>query len=372
MKSKTSPSSERVPAERTPGALFATCPTPFSETECILLGHGSGGRLSRQLLDEVILPPLQNPILCRRDDQALLPAERERLAFTTDSFVVTPLFFPGGDIGQLAVHGTINDLAMAGALPRYLSLSFILEEGLPIETLRRVLKSIQDAAHACQVQVVTGDTKVVGRGNADKLFINTAGIGLVPDGVSLSVQNVRPGDVVLLSGTIADHGMAIMAVRDELGLFGAWSSDTAPLHGLVGALLASGAQVRCLRDPTRGGLGAALTEIAAQAGVEIEIEETKLPIRDAVRGACELLGLDPIFVANEGKCIAIVAADSKERALAAWRAHPLGRDAAVIGHVTRPIPSQHPNNFGEVIVRTAFGGNRVLDLPLGDPLPRIC
>jgi hydrogenase expression/formation protein HypE len=334
-----------------------------------LLGHGSGGRLSARLLDELILPALANPILDCRDDQAVLPPCHERLAFTTDSFVVTPLFFPGGDIGQLAVHGTVNDLAMAGAQPRFLSLSFILEEGLPLATLRRVVQSIAQAARACRVQVVTGDTKVVGRGSADGLFINTSGIGVVPDGLLLGARHVQPGDAVLISGTLADHGMAVMAVRDGLGLDGGQlRSDTAPLHELVQALLSSGARVRCLRDPTRGGLAAALTEIGARAGVDIEMDETRLPVQDAVRGACELLGLDPVFVANEGKLVAFVDPRDTATALAALRAHPLGRSAQHIGQVGDKVAGR----TAELTVRTQVGGRRIVELPLADPLPRIC
>lgn len=346
------------------GTWSGTCPLPADEPERILLGHGSGGRLAQRLLDELILPAFHNPILDRRDDQAVVAVEAGRVAFTTDSFVVTPLFFPGGDIGRLAVHGTVNDLAMAGARPRFLSLAFILEEGLPIETLRRVVLSIKEAAAACQVQIVTGDTKVVGRGSADQLFINTSGLGVVPAGVELSAHKVRPGDVVVLSGTLADHGMAVMAVRDQLGLGDTLCSDSAPLHELVAALLATGARVRCLRDPTRGGLAAAVTEIAARAGVGVELDEARLPVRDPVRGACELLGLDPVFVANEGKLVAFVDPADAATALAALRAHPLGRDAAVIGQVNA--------TRGEITVRTRIGGRRILDLPLSDPLPRIC
>jgi hydrogenase expression/formation protein HypE len=349
--------------ERASSASFS-CPAPAVETERILLGHGAGGRLSQRLLEELILPAFANPFLDRRDDQAVLPAMEGRLAFTTDSYVVTPLFFPGSDIGRLAVHGTVNDLAMAGAHPRFLSLSFILEEGLPIKTLRAVVLSIKDAARSCGVQIVTGDTKVVNRGSADQMFINTAGLGVVPAGVELSAQYVRPGDAVLLSGTLADHGMAILAARDGLGLDGMLISDCAPLHGLVQALIGSGVRLRCLRDPTRGGLAAALTEIASRAGVGIDLDESRLPLGDAVRGACEILGIDPLFVANEGKLVAFVEAADAELALAALRAHPLGKDAAIIGHAT-PTP-------GEIVVHTSIGGHRFLELPLSTPLPRIC
>lgn len=347
--------------------LFGSCPVPDATDDRITMGHGSGGRLSHRLLEDLILPAFTNPILDRRDDQAVIEVPAGRLAFTTDSFVVSPLFFPGGDIGALAVHGTVNDLAMAGAVPRYLSVAFILEEGLPMETLARVVASLREAARAAGVEVVTGDTKVVGRGQADRLFVNTAGIGLVPPGVTLSASRVRPGDVAVLSGTLADHGLAVMSARDDLGLGDTIRSDTAPLHDLVRALLASGADVRCLRDPTRGGLAAALTEIAECSRVGVEIDEAAIPVNAAVRGACELLGLDPLFVANEGKLVAFVAPADAPRALAALRAHPLGRDAAVVGHAT-----VDERGGGTIVVRTPIGGRRLLDLPLTDPLPRIC
>jgi hydrogenase expression/formation protein HypE len=341
------------------------CPVPQPETERILLGHGSGGRLSHQLLESLIFPAFANPTLERRDDQAVLSLAPGRIAFSTDSFVVTPPIFPGGDIGTLAVHGTVNDLAMAGARPLYLSVALILEEGLPIAMLERILGSMRDAAQACGVQVVTGDTKVVERGAVDQLFINTTGIGLVPEGRALSSDQVRDGDAILLSGTLADHGLAVMSARQQLGLEGAITSDTAPLHDLVEALFASGAQVRCLRDPTRGGLGAALSEIASRSKISLEVQEPRLPIAAPVRGACELLGLDPLFIANEGKLVAFVAAEDADRALSALRGHPLGKHAALIGRA-------FAGRSGEVLIRTALGGARVLDLPFTDPLPRIC
>lgn len=347
-----------------PGPLFGSCPAPVIDGDRVVMGHGSGGRLSHRLLDEVIFPAFANPILDRRDDQAVIPVDRGRLAFTTDSFVVTPLFFPGGDIGTLAVHGTVNDLAMSGAIPRFLSVALILEEGLPMDTLRRVIASMRAAAQACGVQVVTGDTKVVGRGSADGIFITTSGIGVVPAGITLGASLVREGDVVIVSGTLADHGMAVMAARDDLGLGEVLRSDTAPLHELVAGLLESGAELRCLRDPTRGGLAASLTEIAEASGVGMEIDEAKLPVRAEVRGACELLGMDPMLVANEGKLVAFVDPGSAERALEALRRDPLGREAAIVGRVG--------GRKGEIVVCTSVGGKRVLDLPLTDPLPRIC
>lgn len=344
---------------------FGSCPAPLKGTSRILLGHGSGGGLSAQLLERVFLPALGNPILDRLEDQAVLEVEAGRLAFTTDSFVVTPLFFPGGDIGSLAVHGTMNDLAMSGARPVHLAAAFILEEGLAMEELQRVVASMAAAARDAGVSVVTGDTKVVGRGSADRLFITTTGLGVVPPGVTLGADRVRAGDAVLVSGTLGDHGVAIMAARQDLGLEGALRSDSAPLHGLVAALLAACPSVHALRDPTRGGLAATLHEIAARSGAGIEIEEAALPVRDDVRGACEILGLDPVHVANEGKLVAFVPEADAEEALRALRAHPLGVDAVRIGAVTA-------DHGGRVVVRTTIGGRRVLERAWGELLPRIC
>jgi hydrogenase expression/formation protein HypE len=344
---------------------FGECPLPVAGREHVLLGHGSGGLLTEQLLRDVILPAFANPVLDRLDDQAILERPGGRLAFTTDSYVVTPLFFPGGDIGQLAVHGTVNDLAMGGAHPLGLSVGFILEEGLPIDTLRRVVASIGASARLVGVPIVTGDTKVVGRGAADQLFVNTSGVGVVPDGVCLSADRVRPGDAVLLSGTVGDHGMAIMAARGSLGLDGVLESDTAPLHGLVAALLEACPDVHALRDPTRGGVATTLHEIAARAGVGIRLREGAVPMRDDVRGACEILGLDPLFVANEGKLVAFVPEASAARALDLLRSQPLGREAAWIGTVTG-------TPRGLVLVETALGSTRVLERPYGELLPRIC
>lgn len=343
--------------------MIIACPVPHVDADIVTLGHGSGGRLSQRLLDEIILPAFSSPALDRRDDQAQLSLGPGRVAFTTDSFVVTPLFFPGGDIGKLAVYGTVNDLAMAGARPRFLSVSFILEEGLPLETLRRVVASISDAARMCGVSIATGDTKVVGRGHADGIFVNTSGLGEVPEGVDLSSNRVRPGDIAIVSGTLADHGLAVLSAREDLGFGDSLESDAAPLHELVAALLASGAVLRCLRDPTRGGLAASLSEIASRSGIGIEIDEAALPVRPEVRGACELLGLDPLFVANEGKFVVFCDPESEDRALAALRSHPLGRQAA---RVARAIEGRG------LSVRTSVGGRRALELPLADPLPRIC
>jgi hydrogenase expression/formation protein HypE len=342
------------------------CPLPVPARNKVLLGHGSGGRLSAELVQALFLPALTNPALARLDDQAVVTVNGCRLAFTTDSFVVKPLFFPGGDIGSLAVHGTINDLAMGGAQPLFLSVAFILEEGLPMETLQRVVCSLSRAAATAGVEVVTGDTKVVEKGSGDGMFINTSGIGLVPEGVQLSANQAQPGDCVLLSGPIGDHGIAILAQREGLEFEAAIDSDSAPLHTLVRDMLAAGdGALRCLRDPTRGGLSSASNEIAAQSHVGIELEEGKIPVREQVQGACEMLGLDPLYVANEGKLIGIVAPEAAEQVLQAMRRHPLAPEAEIIGTVTE----SHP---GLVTMRTALGTTRIVDMLAGDQLPRIC
>jgi hydrogenase expression/formation protein HypE len=338
---------------------------PLPGGDKILLGHGSGGRLSHQLIRDVFLPALENPALARLDDQAVVRVNGLCLAFTTDSFVVSPLFFPGGDIGTLAVHGTVNDLAMGGAQPLCLSAAFILEEGLPMETLARVVQSLRRAAAEVGVHVVTGDTKVVQKGAADGLFINTSGIGLVPAGVQLSADQARPGDRILLSGSIGEHGIAVMAQREGLAFEGPIESDTAALHTLVAAILGSAGGVRCLRDPTRGGLASTLNEIAQQSGVGMTIEERAIPIREEVKGACELLGLDPLYVANEGKLAAIVKASAAEDIVASIRRHPLGQRAQLIGTVTQTDP-------GVVKMQTTVGTTRIVDMLTGDQLPRIC
>jgi hydrogenase expression/formation protein HypE len=345
--------------------LNFTCPAPLPARETVLLGHGSGGRLTAELIRELFLPAFANEVLARLDDQAIVQLNGTRLAFTTDSFVVKPLFFPGGDIGRLAVHGTVNDLAMGGARPLFLSAAFIIEEGLPMETLRRVVASLREAARESGVEVVTGDTKVVEKGSGDGLFINTSGLGVVPEGLQLSADRARPGDRVLLSGSIGEHGIAILAQREGLEFESPIESDSGPLHALVQAMLQTGRTMRCLRDPTRGGLSSALNEIAGQSRVGITIDERAIPVREEVKGACELLGLDPLYVANEGKLIAIVAPEGAEEILAAMRAHPLGRNAQLIGCVTE----QHP---GMVTMRTALGTSRIVDMLSGDQLPRIC
>lgn len=342
-----------------------SCPTPLPARDTVLLGHGSGGKLSAELIRDVFLYTLQNPVLARLDDQAIVNVNGQRLAFTTDSFVVKPLFFPGGDIGSLAVHGTVNDLAMGGATPLFLSAAFIIEEGFSMADLRRVVNSMQQAAAAASVQVVTGDTKVVERGKGDGVFINTTGIGLVPDGVDLSADRARPGDKVLLSGSIGEHGIAILAQREGLEFETQIKSDSAALHTLVAAMLGVTREIRCMRDPTRGGVSSTLNEIAEQSRVGIEVEERALPIHEQVRGACELLGLDPLYVANEGKLIAIVAPGAADALLQAMRQHPLGAEAQIIGTVKKENP-------GLVTMRTPFGTTRIVDMLAGDQLPRIC
>lgn len=342
-----------------------SCPLPLAQKDTIVLGHGSGGTLSADLLRTLILPAYSNDVLARMEDQATIEINGARLAFTTDSFVVKPLFFPGGDIGSLAVHGTVNDLAMGGARPRFLSVAFILEEGFATAELRRIAESIGRAAQACGVVVVTGDTKVVERGSGDGVFINTAGIGVVPEGVQLSASQARPGDAVILSGSIGDHGIAILSRREGLELETAVESDSAPLHRLVSRMLEVTREIRCLRDPTRGGLASTLNELAAQSRVGIVIEEEQLLIHEGVRGACELLGLDPLYVANEGKLVAIVPAACAEALVCAMREDPLGRDAAVIGAVNGRDP-------GVVLMRTRYGTMRIVGMLAGDQLPRIC
>ena len=342
-----------------------SCPAPLGAQGTVLLGHGSGGKLSADLVRDVFLPAFRNPLLARLDDQAILEINGSRLAFTTDSFVVKPLFFPGGDIGSLAVHGTLNDLAMGGARPLFLSAAFILEEGLDLQVLSRIVKSMREAAEAAGVAIVTGDTKVVEKGSGDELFINTTGIGVVPDGVFLSANRAQPGDKVLLSGSIGEHGIAILAQREGLEFESRVESDSAALHDLVAAMLRASTSIRCMRDPTRGGLSSALNEIAAQSRVGIEVVESEISVREEVRGACEMLGLDPLYVANEGKLVAIVDPDAASKILEAMQHHPLGMDARVIGSVTAA-------NAGLVTMRTALGTTRIVDMLAGDQLPRIC
>ena len=341
------------------------CPVPLSATETVLLGHGSGGKLSSELLHSVFLPPFANPILERLEDQAVLEFGGGRLAFTTDSFVAKPLFFRGGDIGSLAVHGTVNDLAMCGARPFALSAAFILEEGFPLGDLRRIADSMARAASAAGVPVVTGDTKVVERGSGDGVYVTTTGIGIVPPGVNLSASHVLPGDAVSLSGAIGDHGIAMLSSREGLELDGDIASDSAPLNGLVETMLAVTGQVHAMRDPTRGGLASTLNEIAKQSQVGIALREDAIPVHSGVRGACEVLGLDPLHVANEGKLVAFVPMAHAAEVLDAMRRHPLGAEAALIGSVVE-------RDRGMVTMRTLFGTTRIVDMLPGDQLPRIC
>ena len=330
----------------------------------ILLAHGSGGKLSHELIEKSFLRVLSNPLLAKLNDSAVFDLSG-RLAFTTDSYVVKPIFFPGGDIGKLAVCGTVNDLAMAGAVPLYLSLAFIIEEGLAQADLSRIVSSVQKAASEAGVQVVTGDTKVVNRESADELFINTAGLGIVPPGVDISGDKAKAGDVVILSGSVGEHGIAVLSRREGLSFSTELESDCAPLNKLVAEMLEVSHQIRSLRDPTRGGLATTLNELAAQSKVGIRIEEDKIPVREEVAAACEMLGLDPLYVANEGKLVAIVAPEAAEAVLNRMRQNIYGQEAAIIGEVRE----EHP---GRVVMKTRLGASRIVDMLVGDLLPRIC
>jgi len=334
------------------------------DNETILLAHGSGSRLSHELIEKNFLPSLTNPLLAKLDDSAVFDLSG-RLAFTTDSYVVSPIFFPGSDIGKLAVCGTINDLAMSGATPLYLSLSFIIEEGLTLGELKKVVNSIKAAAKEAEVKIVTGDTKVVNRGSADKLFINTSGIGIVPKDINISGTNARVGDKVILSGAIGDHGIAVMSQREGLRFSAPIQSDCAPLNKLVSQMLEASSQIHCMRDPTRGGLATTLNELAKQSKVGISIEEEKILVHDGVRAACELLGLDPLYVANEGKLVAILAPTDAEKVLASMKRNHYGGNASVIGEITE-------EHKGKVIMRTRLGASRIVDMLSGELLPRIC
>ena len=369
-----------------------TCPRPLRNYPTIVMGHGSGGKMMADLIQHLFAPLFNNEYLAQMGDStviglgsmadtAWLMAEsnlsapgtghqlsaisQPRLAFTTDSFVVSPLFFPGGDIGELAVNGTVNDLAMSGARPMYLSAGFILEEGLPMEALGRIATSVAEACRQAGVQLVAGDTKVVNKGHGDGLYINTSGIGVIPRGVNVAPSRAQPGDVVIVSGTIGDHGMAIMSVREGLEFETRIESDTAPLNGLVQAMLAASPDIHCLRDATRGGLAAVLNELAAASHVGIEFDERQVPVRPEVQAACEMLGLDPLYVANEGKLVAITPETSADAILGAMHAHPFGQNAAIVGQVVADHPAL-------VVARTAIGASRVVDLPAGELLPRIC
>ena len=342
-----------------------SCPVPLRDFNEIVMGHGGGGKLTAELIEHLFLPAFGNEKLNQLRDSTILDIGDQRLAFSTDSFVVRPLFFLGGNIGDLAINGTVNDLAMSGAKPLYLSAAFIIEEGLPMETLHAIVKSMSLAARTACVQIVTGDTKVVERGHGDGCFINTTGIGVVRPGLLIGPDQASLGDVVILSGTIGDHGMAIMSVREGLEFESTIVSDSAPLHGLVEKMLAVCSGIRTLRDPTRGGVATSLNEIAAASNVGIEIEETAIPINPCVQSACELLGLDPLFVANEGKLLAIVPSTSADSTLAAMHQHQFGTNARVIGRVV----DKHRKM---VIAKTPFGSTRVITMPIGEQLPRIC
>lgn len=347
-----------------------TCPLPLKNYPTIVMGHGSGGKMMSDLIKHMFLPVFDNPTLAQMGDSAVLDFSTHeqgfsRMAFSTDSFVVSPLVFPGGDIGELAVYGTVNDLAMAGAKPLFLSAGFILEEGLAMELLGQITTSFANACQEAGVEMVTGDTKVVNKGHGDGLYINTTGIGLIPEDVNIAPNRAKAGDVVLVNGTIGDHGMAIMSVREGLEFETAIKSDTAPLYGLVKAMLEVTNEIHCLRDATRGGLAAALNELAKSSQAGISIEETSIPVRTEVRSACEMLGLDPLYTANEGKLVAILPAERGEDVLKAMKNHPLGQEAEIIGEVV----DEHP---GLVVAKTQIGGKRVVDLPAGELLPRIC
>ncbi|MEQ8752971.1 MAG: hydrogenase expression/formation protein HypE [Coleofasciculus sp. G1-WW12-02] len=336
----------------------------------ITLAHGSGGKAMRDLIDDIFVGSFDNPILSQLEDQATIPLAKlitqgDRLAFTTDSYVVDPLFFPGSNIGELAINGTVNDLAVSGAKPLYLTCSMIMEEGLPVETLRQVVLSMKTAADAAGVQVVTGDTKVVHRGSADKLFINTAGIGVIREGVSISAHHIQPGDAVIINGQLGDHGAAILIARGELALSTEIKSDCQPLNGLVDAILAVCPQIHAMRDATRGGVATVLNEFAQSSEVGIRLDEASIPIREEVRGVCEILGLDPLYLANEGKLVVIVPRSHAESVVSAMKSHPAGEDSCIVGEVI-------DSPTGVVLLQTAFGAERIVDMLVGDQLPRIC
>ncbi len=356
---------EQIEISTLPSFEGWTCPLPLRDSPTVVMGHGGGGAMSAELVEHIFLPSYSDPLLAGLGDSAVLEVGGGRLAFSTDSFVVRPLFFPGGSIGDLAVNGTVNDLAMSGATPAYLSVAFILEEGTDITKVGAVAERLGQAAQRAGVRVVTGDTKVVESGHGDGVYVNTAGIGLVPDGVDIRPDRARPGDQVIISGDIGVHGVAVMSVREGLQFGTEILSDCAPLNGLVDAMLAVTKDIHVLRDPTRGGVATSLNEIAKAAGVGIALDERSLPIPEVVANACSFLGLDPLQVANEGKLLAFVAPDEADDVLSAMRAHPLGQQAAVIGECVE----EHP---GMVSARTGFGASRVVDLPIGEQLPRIC
>lgn len=341
------------------------CPIPISDYPKVLMAHGGGGKLSQQIIQKMILPQFGNDVLQPLHDGAIFAIEGQQFAFSTDSYVISPIFFPGGDIGELAINGTVNDLAMCGARPLYLSAAFIIEEGFPMDDLWRVIVSMQSAAAQAGVLLVTGDTKVVDRGKGDKIFVNTSGIGVIGEGVQVGSRNARVGDAVMVSGAIAVHGIAIMSVREGLEFETQIKSDTAPLHELVQSMLEVCKNIHVLRDPTRGGIASALNEIAESSRVGIRIDEKNIPVTESVRGACEILGLDPLYVANEGKLLAFVPPGEAKNVISAMRRHKYGTDSAIIGEVV----AEHP---GTVVMRTSIGGTRVVDMMSGEQLPRIC
>ena len=342
-----------------------SCPVPILSHDTVQLAHGAGGKLSNEMIDKIFLPRFLNSTLEKMEDQAVLENPGGRIAFSTDTFVVDPIFFPGGDIGDLAINGTVNDIAMSGAVPRYLSVGFILEEGLSFETLHRIVLSMERAAKLAGVQIVAGDTKVVNRGSCDKLFINTSGFGFVPDNINISASNLQVGDKIILSGTLADHGMAVMTTREGLSFQSTVASDTAGLNHLVQDMLGVSTHIHAMRDPTRGGLATSLNEFASASKVGIQLYGDTIPVKENVRGACEVLGIDPLYVANEGKLVAIVAPDIADNMLSAMRNNELGKAATIIGEVT----AKHP---GIVAMQTGLGANRIVDMPVGEQLPRIC
>jgi hydrogenase expression/formation protein HypE len=342
-----------------------SCPLPISDYDTIQLAHGSGGKLTAELIERFFLPRFGNDTLNRLEDQAVLQLPPGRIALTTDSFVVDPIFFPGGNIGDLAINGTVNDICMSGARPLYLTVAFIIEEGLPLTALHRILLSMEREAGKAGLTVVAGDTKVVNRGSCDKIFINTTGLGMVPEGVNISARNLRPGDKIIVSGTIADHGMAILTSRQGLSFQSQVCSDTASLHDLVAAMLSVTTEIHAMRDPTRGGLAATVNEFAQASRVGIMLDAGAIPVRPEVQGACEILGIDPLYVANEGKLVAAVPAGVADQLLAVMRRHPLGSDAAIIGEVGADNP-------GLVAMSTILGASRIVDMPVGEQLPRIC
>ena len=342
-----------------------SCPVPILSHDTVQLAHGAGGKLSNEMIDKIFLPRFTNSTLEKMEDQAVLDNPGGRIAFSTDTFVVDPIFFPGGDIGDLAINGTVNDIAMSGAIPRYLSVGFILEEGLPFETLHRIILSMEKAAKLAGVQIVTGDTKVVNRGGCDKVFINTSGFGFVPDDVNISASNLEVGDKIILSGTLADHGMAVMTTREGLSFQSTVESDTAGLNHLVQDMLAVSTNIHAMRDPTRGGLATSLNEFASSSKVGIQLYGDTIPVKENVRGACEILGIDPLYVANEGKLVAVVPPNVAEEMLHAMHNNEYGKSATIIGEVT----NKHP---GIVAMQTGLGANRIVDMPVGEQLPRIC